>query len=98
MAKKIEWTLTSIQDRIQIYQFWNEKNKSNLYSEKLENLFKEAAKLLSEFPEIGTQTDFPDLKVKVVRNYKLFYLNLENTIQIIRIWDTRQNPEDLKLT
>ncbi len=98
MAKKIEWTLTSIQDRIQIYQFWNQKNKSNLYSEKLENLFKEAAKVLSEFPEIGTQTDFPDLKVKVVRDYKLFYLNLENTIQIIRVWDTRQNPDDLKLT
>ena len=97
MAKKIAWTQTSIQDRIQIYQFWTQQNKSNLYSEKLDRLFKEAAKLLSAFPEIGTQTDFPDLRVKVIRNYKLFYLNLEDSIQIIRIWDTRQNPEDLKL-
>lgn len=97
MAKKIEWTLTSVNDRLNIYQFWVEKNKSDLYSEKLEQLFKEAAKLISEFPEIGIETDFPSLRVKVIRSYKLFYLNLEDTIQVIRVWDTRQSPENLEL-
>lgn len=97
MAKKIVWTQTSIQDRFKIYEFWLNKNKSDLYSEKLEKLFKEATKLLAEFPEIGTQTDFNEVRVKVVRDYKIFYLNLKDSIQIIRVWGTRQNPDDLEL-
>ncbi len=97
MAKEIVWTQTSIQDRYKIYEFWLIKNKSDLYSEKLEKLFTEAANLLAEFPEIGTQTDFSEVRVKVVRDYKLFYISLTNSIQIIRIWGARQNPEDLEL-
>jgi plasmid stabilization system protein ParE len=96
MAKKIEWTQTSIQDRFKIYEFWIEKSKSDSYSQKLETLFNEAAKLISEFPEIGTETDFPELRVKVIRSYKLFYLNHVDKIQIVRIWDSRQNPENLE--
>ena len=96
MAKKIEWTQTAIQDWFKIYQFWIKKNKNSLFSEKLEGLFKEAANLISEFPEIGTQTDFPNLRVKVIKNYKLFYMNTNSIIFIIRVWDTRQNPENLE--
>ncbi|MFZ2906038.1 MAG: type II toxin-antitoxin system RelE/ParE family toxin [Cyclobacteriaceae bacterium] len=97
MAKKIVWTQTAIQDRFRIYHHWTQKNKSNLFSEKLEGLFNEAATLLSEFSEIGTQTDFKDLRVKVIRHYKLFYHNQPDRIQIIRVWDSRQNPDNLKL-
>lgn len=96
MAKKVEWTLSSVQDRFEIYRFWIEKNKSDSYSEKLELLFNEAAKLLSEFPEIGTETDFPGLRIKVIRSYKLFYLNQPDKIQILRVWDSRQDPRSLK--
>ncbi len=96
MAKKIEWTLTSIQDRFRIYHFWIDNNKSDAYSNRLEILFNEAAKLISEFPEIGTETDYPDLRVKVVKNYKLFYINQIDKIQIIRVWDSRQDPSDLE--
>jgi len=82
MARKIEWTKTSIQDRFAIYKFWVEKNKSDSYSKKLEILFNEAAKLVSEFPEIGTETDLPGLRVKVIRSYKLFYIDDSETIKI----------------
>lgn len=98
MAKKIEWTQTSIQDRFKIYTFWIDHNKSDSYSKKLEALFNEAAKLISEFPEIGTETDFPNLRVKVIRSYKLFYINQADRIQIIRVWDTRQNPENIEFS
>ncbi len=97
MAKKIEWTQTSIEDRFRIYNFWIDNNRSDSYSEKLEILFNEAAKLISEFQEIGTETDYPDLRVKVVRSYKIFYINEVDKIQIIRVWDSRQNPSDLEL-
>lgn len=97
MAKKIVWTQTAIHDRFRIYQYWFQKNKSNLFSEKLERLFNAAATLLSEFPEIGTQTEFEGIRVKVIRNYRLFYQNHPDKIQIIRVWDSRQNTDSLAL-
>ncbi|MEX2235708.1 MAG: type II toxin-antitoxin system RelE/ParE family toxin [Cyclobacteriaceae bacterium] len=97
MARKVEWTKASVQDRFEIYQFWVKKNKTDSYSKKIEKLFIEAAKLISEFPEIGIETDFPGLRVKVVRSYKLFYSQQSDVIRIIRIWDTRQNPQKLEL-
>ena len=95
MAKKIIWSYSSIRDRYQIYQFWAEHNQSDFYSKKLEILFNEAAKLIAEFPEIGTETDFPEVRVKIVRSYKLFYMNQSDGIQIIRVWDSRQDPGQL---
>ena len=97
MAKKIEWTQSAIQDRFNIYHFWTANNNSDTFSKKLEILFNEAAKLISEFPDIGTETDYPNLRVKVIRSYKLFYHNQEDKIQVIRIWDSRQNPENLEI-
>lgn len=96
MVKKIEWTQTSLEDRFKIYTFWVEKNRSDSYSKKLEILFNEAARLISEFPEIGTETDFPQLRVKVIKSYKLFYLNQVDKIKIVRIWDSRQDPTILE--
>ena len=80
-----------------IYHFWIDHNKSDSYSKKLETLFNEAARLISEFPEIGIETDYPNLRVKVINRYKLFYLNEADKIQIIRVWDSRQNPIALKI-
>lgn len=96
MARKIVWTKTSIRDRFEIYKYWIEKNNSNFYSQKLEILFNEAAKLISEFPEIGTETDFPGLRVKVIKSYKLFYIDKADTVSVIRIWDSRQDPNKLE--
>jgi len=96
MAKEIVWTETSIRDRLEIFQFWPIHNKSAVYSNKLEYLFNESVKLLAEFPQMGTPTDYQDLRVKFVRNYKLFYRDTPNRIEIIRVWDTMQNPKNLK--
>lgn len=54
MAKEIVWTETAVLDRFRIYQFWLLHNQSHSYSEKLETLFNESAKLIAEYPEIGT--------------------------------------------
>ena len=46
---------------------------------------------------MGTPGEYENLRVKMVRNYKLFYRDTPGRIEIIRVWDTRQNPNDLKL-
>jgi plasmid stabilization system protein ParE len=97
MVKEIIWSETSIKDRFEIYTFWAEHNKSDTYSKKLETLFNQTAQLLSNFPEIGLSTDFKSTKIKIVSQFKIFYLIKKDSIIILRIWDARQNPKKFKL-
>ncbi|MEO9474642.1 MAG: type II toxin-antitoxin system RelE/ParE family toxin [Cyclobacteriaceae bacterium] len=97
MAKKIRWTTRSIIDRTIIYRYWLERNQSNVYPEKLEKLFGKSAEIISNFPNIGTQTNYRNVYSKVVRNYKVFYRIETDEIQILRVWDTRQHPDSTGL-
>ncbi|KAF0235826.1 MAG: hypothetical protein FD181_3213 [Prolixibacteraceae bacterium] len=38
---KIVWTATALQQRNFIFHYWNERNKSNLYSKKLNSSLKQ---------------------------------------------------------
>jgi plasmid stabilization system protein ParE len=96
MAKEIEWTQRSIIDRIQIYEYWLHRNKSSAYSQRLEILFAKTAQLLSDFPQLGVATNRSSLRVKVVANFKIFYLVTEQKVQIVRVLDARQNQDKLK--
>lgn len=69
MAKKIDWTDRSLQDRLDIFKYWVKQNKTDTYSIKLEELFKQTSKLLAEFPEIGTKTNYRKFKSE---DYKTF--------------------------
>ncbi|MEP4534117.1 MAG: type II toxin-antitoxin system RelE/ParE family toxin [Cyclobacteriaceae bacterium] len=97
MAKEIKWTTKSIIDRVNIYKYWLERNQSNSYPEKLEKLFEKSAEIISQFPYIGTRTDYRDIYSKIVRDYKIFYRVNSDEIQILRVWDTRQHPDKTEL-
>ncbi|NOS93852.1 MAG: type II toxin-antitoxin system RelE/ParE family toxin [Cyclobacteriaceae bacterium] len=97
MARKVTWSIKAVLDRYQIYKFWVYNNQSETYGKKLELLFEEAANLLAMFPEVGTKTDIGGVRVKVVRSYKIFYRVLADGVVILRVWDTRQNPVELKI-
>lgn len=97
MAKKTVWTETAVRDRFRIYQFWYWHNKSENYSQKLEKLFNESANIIPRFPEVGTKTDFKNVRVKVVRNYNIFYCILEDRIEIIRVWEAKQDPTRVQI-
>jgi len=94
--RKIIWSIRAQQDRLQILEYWIERNKSESYSEKLYNLFNSAIELISEHPEIGRQTDEQDIRAKIVRDYMIFYQVSEQQLNILAIWDTRQNPEKIE--
>lgn len=95
MAKRIIWSFQAQTDRKQILQYWIERNQSKVYSQKLYRLFQEAVKLISQHPNIGTPTEFGKVKSKVVREYQVFYEEIEHSIHILTIWDSRQDPEKL---
>jgi addiction module RelE/StbE family toxin len=97
MAKKIRWTNRAIMDRTNIYRYWLERNQSNTYPEKLEKLFEKSADIISIFPHIGTSTNYREVYAKIVRDYKIFYRIKSDEIQILRVWDTRQHPDNTRI-
>ncbi len=95
MAKKIIWSPRAQEDRKQILSFWTFHNKSNIYSKKLNQLFVNAISLIGEFPQIGIQTDYKNIRFKIVKDYFVIYENTRTSINILTIWDCKQDPEKL---
>ena len=65
------------------------------YPRKLNGLFKEAVLLISQYPNIGRPTQHPTARVKIVRDYFVIYDEMEDCIEILSIWDSRQDHEKL---
>ena len=95
--RKIKWTLSDLKDKMIIYDYWIAKNKSIVYPQKIENLFQKVLFLLASFPYSGQKTTAKNIRIQVVKHYKLVYQITESTIVVLRVWDTRQNPESLKI-
>lgn len=96
MAKrKISWTVKANIERKEILDYWSKRNKSKTYSLKLNRFFIEIVKQVAEHPTIGRKTEFENVRVKLVRDYLLFYEYDEKTLKILSIWDG--NREDLTL-
>jgi addiction module RelE/StbE family toxin len=96
MARKVEWTNRALKDRFQILSYWINRNKSNSYSIKLDDLFIESLKLLSLFPFAGKPTRVANVRMKIIKKYVLVYQVTDNEIIVLRLWDSRQNPQNLK--
>ena len=96
MAKQIIWSLKAQKDKEEIFKYWSERNKSNRYSKKLNQLFKEAILLLRTHPYIGRPTDDAPVRIKIVKEYLLIYEVTETSINILSICDGRQNPTKLE--
>jgi len=96
MAKQVIWSLRAQNDKKEILDYWRQRNKSNTYSKKLNELFKESIKIILDFPQIGKVTDDTKARIKIVRDYLMIYEETETQIFILTIWDSRQDPEKLK--
>ena len=94
MAKQITWTYAAQQDRLEILRYWRIRNQSNVYSKKLNVLFKKAILIIAVHPHIGRPTTIEKVRVKLVRDYLIFYEVTEDQIFILSIWDNRRNPEE----
>jgi plasmid stabilization system protein ParE len=94
--KKIIWSSQAEIEFVKILEFFNERNKSFTYSRKLANQFKAALKQVSEKPEIGLQTQAENIRGIISGNYILFYHLGSQEIMVLKVWDSRQNPERVK--
>lgn len=93
--RKIVWTKNAIKNRTDIFDYWNNRNKSKIFSKKLYKEFSEAVNLLKYNPEIGIISDY-NFRHLLIRNYLIFYEIKTTEIVILKIWDGNRNPENLK--
>jgi plasmid stabilization system protein ParE len=96
MAKrKIIWSKRARIKRYEILKFYNDRNKSNTYSIKLNRRINKELQLLIKYPNIGIKTDIKGVRGLIIENFILFHELDKNIIIVHYIWDSRQNPEDL---
>lgn len=95
MAKrKINWTEKANFERKVILEYWIIRNKSKNYSIKLNKLFVESLNLIAQFPAIGRKTDFDEnIRLKIVRDYLLFYEFDDKQIKVLSVWDGSQDDK-----
>ncbi|MBK6482243.1 MAG: type II toxin-antitoxin system RelE/ParE family toxin [Chitinophagaceae bacterium] len=95
MVKRIKWTKQALNEKLQILKYWKDRNKSTLYSRKLNTIFIEAIKLIQQYPNLGRETEDPKVKNILAKEYLIFYEESETEIVIVHLWDERQDPDDL---
>jgi len=97
MAEKIIWTLKAKKELLEILQYWVNRNKSNNYSLKLNSLIEDQLNLIIEQPKIGRKTDIPNVYIKIIHKYLLYYEFVNDTLYILTIRHGSQNPETFRL-
>ena len=76
------------------------KTGSKQYSIYLDNAFKEVVSNIKIFPNIGKKyNDLPEKGIRyfIKDYYQIFYHETSDSIDILHVWDSRRNPEDLSL-
>jgi len=96
-GRKIVWTNKANIERQDILDYWIMRNKSKSYSIKLNKLFIETLNVLSVHPNLGRKTGFSTIRVKIVRDYLIFYRVNKEELIVLSIWDSRRDDKKLRL-
>lgn len=97
MGSRIIWSDQASSDLFDILEYWNKRTGSKRYSVKLYNEVKSVLKLIKNFPLIGKRIETREERYFIKEHYLIIYLPNNDRISIMRIWDTRKNPEDLEI-
>ena len=97
MVRRLIWSIEARTSRKYIFDYWNNRNKSKVYSNKLNQLFKENLLIVSKLPEFGKPTQKDDTKFIIVSHFEIIYQITDSEIVVLDIWDTRQNPENFPI-
>ena len=94
--RRIVWTSKAKNQLLDILEYFNLRNKSKVYSKKIfRQIHAELLPLIHQ-PNIGRKTDEINVGGILIENYFFFYETNINHIAILSVWDTRQNPKNLK--
>ena len=91
MVRVVIWTNRAQKERIEILNYWNDRNKSIEYSKKLNRLILDALCLICKYPLIGKPSNKENVRVRILEDYLIIYEIKHNEIVVLSLWDCRQN-------
>jgi len=97
VKRKIIWSEKAKLDLFEILDFFNIRNGTKTYSKKLNSSFRKSVRLLEKHSDMGVLTDVQNMRNLIEGDYSIFYEIKSDTVEIITIRDSRQNPEELHL-
>ncbi|ATC35983.1 TPA: type II toxin-antitoxin system RelE/ParE family toxin [Elizabethkingia anophelis] len=96
-ARKIIWTQKANIERRDILEYSIDRNKSKKFSIKLNKLIVGTIKQIAENPGIGRKTNLENIRVKIIRDYLLFYEFEESYLKVLTLWDGRRDENSLQV-
>ncbi|UTG62307.1 type II toxin-antitoxin system RelE/ParE family toxin [Elizabethkingia anophelis] len=96
-ARKIIWMHKANIERRDILEYWIDRNKSKKFSIKLNKLIVGTIKQIAENPGIGRKTNLENIRVKIIRDYLLFYEFDESYLKVLTLWDGRRDENSLQV-
>ncbi len=97
MARRLIWSVEARNSRKNIFDYWSNRNKSKVYSRKLNLLFNDNLKIVIQLPEFGNPTKSKNTKYIIASHFEMLYYITPNEILVLDIWDTRQNPQNFPI-
>ncbi len=70
------------------------RNKSAVYSNKLNSKITKSLKLIGQNPLIGIKSEIESVRALITGDYQIIYETIDNIIIVVMIWDCRRDPED----
>lgn len=81
--RRIVWTSSAKLQLIAILEYFNFRNKSKTYSQRLYKLIQTELKILPQQPTIGKKTDSINIRGLLIENYYIFFCEVNKTHIII---------------
>jgi plasmid stabilization system protein ParE len=97
MVRRLIWPIEARNSRKNIFEYWNNRNKSKAYSRKLNILFNTNLKIIVQLPEFGKPTFREDSKFIIVSHFEIIYKITTNEIVVLDIWDARQDLKNFPI-
>ena len=95
--RKIIWSPKATNKLLDILEFYKNRNKSKSYSLKLYKKINDEVAILKKQPEIGIKTEIESVRGLIISDFILFYEYNQDQIIIHTLWDSRQDPDNLKI-
>ena len=93
-AKSIVWSSRANSELQEIFDYYNKRNRSTVYSYKLLEKTELLLRTLSQNEFIGRPTTNGRIRVIPLDAYLIFYEIVENSIHVLSFWDNRQDVKN----
>jgi plasmid stabilization system protein ParE len=97
VKRKIIWSPRAKRVLFSILDYYFKRNGSKIYCNKLNASLRASIRLLENHSELGVKSDIKNIRVLIHGDYAIFYEIKEETIELMTIWDSRQDSQKLDI-